>query len=358
MTAQNVLVIHLGSTNSRSFLFNLVNEEVKLVSFYEMLTTDDKDLIIESLKSHHKGQFEETILINNERCEQEAFAGAVKLVSTDCDVLAIDLGSKKTLVGEGSFGRVKFQKYDLGVGESIAQVLKDGQTDDIARFLTSPWKFTDIENHLGQISLYPGVVPATPDYLELVQSMARVILNNQQPQQFSKVFLTGAVFGKAPKVGQALLTFLDGAGQEGTFQVFVDKNLIFTALGALSSANYELRITNYEFFNLGSVFVLSHQHSDGTVIASLDLDLGLDEKLEVEVKAGEILRVPFSEKSLGQVKLGLRSGVEIVGNKQSLKIEGGSLGFIIDARGRPLPRLPVNEEGRAKLKKWRESLEC
>ncbi|MBM4401706.1 MAG: hypothetical protein FJ044_00480 [Candidatus Cloacimonetes bacterium] len=361
MTARNVLVIHLGATNSRSFLFNVTNDRVELISSQEILTIDDKDLVIESLKSKHKGEFGESIVIDNDRAEQEAFLAAVKLTSGDCDCLAIDLGSKKTYVGEGSFGRVKFQKYELGVGERVMEVLKDGSTDGIARFLSSPWKFADIENHLGQISLYPGIVPATADYLELTQSAARAVLANQQStingQQFTKVFLSGAVFGKAPELGQALLTFLDGLEPEGAFQVFIDQKLLFIALGALASTTNHQLPTTYQFTNLGSVFVLSHQHPEGVTIASLDLDLGLDEKLEVEVKSGEILRMPFSEESFGVVKLGLRSGVEVAGGKQKLKVEGGTLGLVIDARGRPLPKIPLNEEGRQKLKHWREGLE-
>lgn len=369
MTARNVLVIHLGATNSRSFLFNL-SSEIKLTSSHEILTTDDKELAAESLKSKHKGEFEEVILINNERIEQEAFLATVKLFSGDCDSLAIDLGSKKTLVGEGSFGRVRFQKYELGAGERAVEVLKGGGADDIARFLTSPWKFTDIENHLGQISLYPGIVPATADYLELIQAAARGALKSCQPsavsRQLSRVFLTGAVFGKAPKFGQALLTFLDGVEPEGAFQIFVDKNLMFIAVGALTLTNYHppaggpitIRQLADHFTNLGSVLVLSHQYTNGTTIASLDLDLGLDEKLELEVKSGEILRIPFSQGASGQVNLGLCSGVTVSGSEQNLKIEGGSLGFIVDARGRPLPKLPVSDEGRQKLKKWREELEC
>lgn len=418
MNSKNILVILVGATYSRSFLFYFSQQEIKLISMNETFSTEEPDLIIESLKSKFKGQFDELIVSQD---KEGPFQEALQQFSGTGNVKAVDIGSSETLLGSASFGKVKVTKLEWGVGRGGRQILLGlDKTTKLASWLANFWKLADIENLVAHQSIYPGVIPVTNEHMELNLGLAREVLRelvkrgerpevstvkeptlSHSEEHFNEsegesrvstgilptFILSGAVLGRSPHAGQALLSFLDGAGLEGFFQVFLDRNLLFSALGALAGRGFALPLAQsmlssdlsyfnrsqspvspfgegggvltkeLGFENLGTVIVLSHQYREGKMVAELILDLGLDENLEVQVQSGELVRVPFEENSTGDVILSLKGRVKIVGlSEPKIKVEGGRLGLIIDGRGRPLSRPSVNEEGRQKLKQWMETL--
>ena len=84
--------------------------------------------------------------------------------------------------------------------------------------------------------------------------------------------------------------------------------------------------------------------------AKIAFDLGGE--LEVEVKYGslEMLPLPLGEKA--RLELKLRRGIRMGRNGGTIEVDGGAVGLVIDARGRPL-RLPADPEAcRQQVQQW------
>jgi hypothetical protein len=115
------------------------------------------------------------------------------------------------------------------------------------------------------------------------------------------------------------------------------------------------------FLNLGTVIAPYGNARLGTPILRMRITRQNGEKTTRDIKYGTLSVLPTS---IGeQVTLHLRPlhgfdiGMGGPGKAGKVSAVGGSLGIIIDARGRPLRFSPDPEKNRKRAKKWITSLE-
>jgi hypothetical protein len=158
-----------------------------------------------------------------------------------------------------------------------------------------------------------------------------------------------------------MLTLLDGLQPVGITTLVLDQNGLTAALGAAGTINPLLPVQVLEsgaFVNLGTVISPMSEAPFGTPILRARLEYENKNEVKVEVKHGTLHMLPLARgesahlylEALGPTNLGMaRPG-------RGVKVVGGVLGAVIDARGRPL-RLPEDETRRQELlKKWQWTL--
>lgn len=311
----------------------------------EKRSTLPTETLTEVISQEFKSQFREKVVLKENK---DSFGNALARLSASGVLLAVEVGAAKSYLGVASFGRVEtVVAKSVGVGGGVDELFSHTDVEKVLNWLSrerlSP---KELCNYWGTKGLYPQVLPPNKQYQHAELALAReiLILLGQEAassvtissrQRFTpQLILSGSVLA-GDSTGAALHALLDGLNLSGIWNVWLDRQNILQSLGA--TAEGALPKEELGFKNLGTVMILEHRREKGTYLGNLSLDLGLEEQQEIELISGEILRVPFNEKTSGKMELEVLPSVKLAGDAEA-RLVGGSLGIIVDARSRPLPR--------------------
>ena len=310
-----------------------------------------------------------------------AFGRMIRFLSRLYDptkgVLGIDVNVAATTVTAGFGGELVTGVYpELGMGRGLPAILKLTTLQKITRWLTLNLSEDDVRDYIYYKSAHPASIPATNEELALEQAILRETLrlsirkvitgfpaNATGPQMgllpwFEPILARGSVFTNAPSFGRAMLSILDGLQPTGVTTILLDQSNLAAALGAAAAVNPQLvvQVLETNMQNLGAVISPVGNARPGTPILRLEatLENGDTQKLEVKYGTMEVLSVP-----LGQaISLRLQPlhrfdiGMGGPGRGGRLRVIGGILGVIIDARGRPISLHADPERRRTLFGKW------
>jgi hypothetical protein len=138
----------------------------------------------------------------------------------------------------------------------------------------------------------------------------------------------------------------------------VDGLGIAPALGALASLNADAAASVIErdaFITLGTVIVPVAANRDGLVSMKVQLRPANAGEVSLEVDHGSLEVVPLASGQKAALQVQGTNAIELgQGRKGTFKgdVEGGALGLIIDARGRPIPLPTDPDKRREKVQQW------
>ena len=294
-------------------------------------------------------------------------------------VLSVDVGGASTTIVAARAGQVQLHvRSDLGAALSARGVLQARGVEAITRWLPFEVKPGEIETVITEQELYPASVPQESRELLIQQAIAREALRAALasaragwPAELSgpypsllpylePVIGSGSILGRAPRPGQAALMLLDAVEPIGVTTLALDTCGLMPALGACALAQ---PLATVQALGAGGLVTL------GTVIAPVgrarmgETILGLRIKyqnggdLEVEVTAGSLEVLPLPPGQKATLKLEPRRNIDVGrggpgkgGGK--VEVQGGLVGLVVDARGRPL--LLPSEAGkrRERVQQW------
>lgn len=304
------------------------------------------------------------------------------------NVLGVDIGGATTDVFS-VFGGVynRTVSANLGMSYSICNVLKESGTENIARWLPFEIDPYEVRNRMRNKMIRPTTIPHTYEDLLIEQavsrealrlafahhkSLARGLTGSQQQRDIGEIFEqkgsgqtlikmmdlnmiigSGGVLSHAPNRAQSALMMLDAYQPEGVTMITVDSIFMMPHLGVLSEHFYEAARQVFEYDCIVKC---------GHCIAPIGTCKG--HETAVTVRAGSIQEtVPYG--SIKVIPLGRGEFLDATiepgrgfdvgagkGKPLSVRLEGGTVGIMIDARGRPLA-LPSDGPTRiAKLREW------
>jgi hypothetical protein len=288
------------------------------------------------------------------------------------NVTAVDVGASTTSVmmgGErGEF--IPMVNPGVGVGPSIGAILQQVGAWRVARWLP----FTVSEEELRQYAMnrmmHPQVVPTSLRDLQIAQAFAReaIILTMEagahaKSEQFSAdlVLATGGVLAHAPKYGQAMLLLLDALQPRGVTSMVLDRTMLISQLGAVATvapvAAVQVNENDAVLHRLGTCVVPFGNLPPGQVALKVDVEYSNGRKVSADVMSGSIEVIPLqvNEQALlslypsQTVDVGLGPGERA---RAAEEIDGGLVGLVIDARGRPLVLAQDDAERQARLLQW------
>jgi len=307
------------------------------------------------------------------------------------NILGVDIGGATTdvfSVFSGIYNRTV--SANLGMSYSICNVLKEAGIDNIARWLPFEIDTAEVRNRLRNKMIRPTTIPHTYEDLLIEQAVAREALRlafehhkslarglkgQQQQRDVGQIFNqggsgetlvkmmnlnmiigSGGVLSHAPRRAESALMMLDAYQPEGITDITVDSIFMMPHLGVLSEHLYEAA---REVFEHDCIVPC------GPCIAPVGA--GKEGEICVTVRGSGINEgVPYG--SLKVIPLGRGETAELVlepgrpfdlgegrGKTVTAKVNGGIVGIMIDARGRPRD-LSLATPGRvAKLRQYLEA---
>lgn len=288
------------------------------------------------------------------------------------NVTAVDVGASTTSVmmgGErGEF--IPMVHAGIGVGPNIGAILQQVGPQRVARWLP----FTITEEELRQYAMnrmmHPQVVPTSLRDLQIAQAFAReaILLTletgaHAQSGQFSAdlILATGGLLAHSPKYGQAMLLLLDALQPRGVTSMVLDRTMLISQLGAVATvapvAAVQVNENDAVMHRLGTCVVPFGSLPPGQSALKVEVEYSNGRKVSIDVVSGSIEVVPLqvNEQALlslypaPTVDVGLGPGERA---RAAEEIDGGLVGLVIDARGRPLTLAQDDAERQARLLQW------
>lgn len=317
-----------------------------------------------------------------------AFGRVVRYLSKAYDsakgVLGIDAGAAATVVSAGFAGKLVHGVYpDYGLGSGLANLLEECSLSDITRWMHLPVAADDVRQYIYNKSLFPASLPVSQDELLIEQALARQLIYlavrktaRAFPQKllrygpellpwFEPIIASGSVLTRAPNVAQALLMILDAIQPTGVTTVGLDQNHLIPSLGAASAVNPVLAVQVLEantLLNLGIVISPVGEARPGTPVLRLRLSSegGVDTTLDIKQGTIEVIQLPLGKSAQLQIQPLHRFDVGMGGPGRGgkLRVVGGAMGVVVDARGRPLKHAEDPARRQEQLAKWRWMMGC
>jgi hypothetical protein len=169
----------------------------------------------------------------------------------------------------------------------------------------------------------------------------------------------GGVLSRAPRPGYAALALLDSLQPTGITTLVLDPHSLTPALGAAAAVLPMVTVHVLEsgsFVSLGTVVSPLGGGRAGRPVARVKLEREGAAALEGEIRLGQLVVLPLGPGEVGRLTLRPERGFDVgfggPGKAGALKVTGGAVGLMIDARGRPLT-LPKDAGRRRELnQKW------
>ncbi len=308
-------------------------------------------------------------------------------------VIGVDIGGATTdvfSVFQGVFNRTV--SANLGMSYSISNVLVEAGIENIMRWIPFEIEESDLINRIRNKMIRPTSIPQTLDELMIEQAIAREALRLafehhktmavglkgvQQERTISDAFEqtmtgqtlinmmelnlligSGGVLSHAPRRVQSALMMIDAFQPEGVTMLTVDSIFMMPHLGVLATVHEKAAMEVFDkdcLVRLGTCIAPKGVGKEGQHCVTVKMD-----GEEIKVNFGEIKRIPLERGEIKEVEIIPAKGFDVgegKGKKTVAKIEGGTVGLIIDCRGRPL-QIPEDRKKRIeKLKEWFTALD-
>jgi uncharacterized protein (TIGR01319 family) len=304
------------------------------------------------------------------------------------NILGVDIGGATTdvfSVFDGNYTRTV--SANLGMSYSICNVMLEAGLANIRRWLPFDLEDYEIRNRLRNKMIRPTTIPQTYHDLLLEQAVAREALRlafahhkqlarglkgiQQQRtigealeqaetgrtlvdmMRLDMIVGSGGVLSHAPRRAQAALMMMDAYQPEGVTMLAVDSIFMMPQLGVLSTVHPEAAAQVFDrdcLIRLGSCIAPVGQGKEGEPCLTIEYN-GKSETFKV----GEIRVLPMGVGETMEAVLKPTRGFDVgagKGRSREVRLEGGVVGIIVDARGRPL-QLPSDDVlRRRKLIEW------
>jgi uncharacterized protein (TIGR01319 family) len=359
-----------------------------------------QDLFLEHVMAHAPGYGNLVSWTDAEIMPTPAAVGAIMQTIAErenINVVGVDIGGATTDVFSvfgGQFNRTV--SANLGMSYSISNVYAEAGPDYILRWVPDPAVGTGLANRVRNKMIRPTSIPQTLADLQLEQAVAREALRLafeqhkslatglkgvQQERTISDTFdqrLSGAsivdmmsldllvgsggVLSHAPRRSQAAMMLIDAFQPEGVTQLAVDSIFMMPQLGVLAGIHPDAATQVFHrdcLIRLGTCIACTGAPKPGRTALTVRLTRAGAEEL-VEVPGGEIRCVPLAEGESADVEIRPARGLDIGagrGRAEKMRLQGGVVGLILDARGRPIQIPEEPDERAAAVQQWLSALE-
>jgi hypothetical protein len=300
-----------------------------------------------------------------------------KLYESNRGLLSVNLGASAATIAAGFNGDLTLGVYpQFGLGENLGGILQHTEIEQIMRWMPLDISSNSLREYLFQKSLYPSAIPATPEEHAILQAVARQALYlavrtaqkgfpaGARPAQedlmpkLDLILAGGGAVADSASLGQSLLLLLDAIQPVGITPFLLDQNNLLALLGAAAARHHFLPVQVIEsgaFIGMGTVIsvVASANVGDRVLRAKLTYEDGTEARADVKFGGLEIIPLPSGQSArltlapLRRADAGLGPG-----RSGTITVNGGALGIVLDARGRPLS-LPADAVRRRELmKRW------
>ena len=295
--------------------------------------------------------------------------------------VGVDIGGATTdvfSVFDGPEGTPVFNRTvsaNLGMSYSISNVCAEAGMENVLRWVGRSMDERELRNRVKNKMIRPTTIPQTQEALEFEQAVAREALRlaYKQHKEFattlkgvqqqrtvgdtfsqdrsgqtivdnmrlSLLVASGGVLSHAPQMEQTAMMLLDAFEPEGVTELAKDSIFMMPHLGVLASVHPRAALEVFEkdcLIYLGTAVAPKGIAKAGKFCLRYELK-GSGLREQGELSWGELIKFPLGSGQEVDGILEPASGVD-VGNGPGRRLEttlrGGTVGIILDGRGRPL----------------------
>lgn len=293
-------------------------------------------------------------------------------------VLGVDLGASQTTIAAGFGGDLRLHvRTDLGLGSSVTGVLRHGSAADIGRWLPVQMSEPRIRDYVFNKAIHPGTLPTQMEELHLEYAIAREVLRmtlasaradwpagwdlraGETLPPMEPIVISGGALSRAPRPGYAALAVLDALQPVGVASLILDPHSLTPALGAaagvLPLATVQA-LDSGSFVSLGTIVAPVGHGRPGRPVLRLRLEREGGETTEGVIRYGQLNVLPLRQGEFAKLTLRPERGFDVglggPGRAGAVRVSGGAVGVILDARGRPLDLTRDGGRWRDLVQKW------
>ena len=318
------------------------------------------------------------------------------------NVVGVDIGGATTDVfsvfdqpdGSPVFNRTV--SANLGMSYSISNVVAEAGLENVLRWVHLEMDPRELRNRVKNKMIRPTTIPQTLEALVFEQAVAREALRLaylqhrefattlkgvQQQRTVGDTFsqqgsgrsvvdnmrldllvASGGVLSHAPRAAQTAAMLIDAFEPEGITELAKDSIFMMPHLGVLASVHPQAALEVFEkdcLVTLGTCIAAKGRGKMGGPCFRYRID-GPSLNETGDLACGEVRRFPLSDGETARVVLEPARGFDVgAGPKKPVEqeVKGGTVGLVLDARGRPLTVPSDPNERRTAMRRFCETLE-
>lgn len=291
-------------------------------------------------------------------------------------VLAVDVGASSTaLAGATAGGELLPAEHPAaGVGPGAGAVLRNRGARNVLRWVSVPATEEELREYVLMRMLRRTALPTSPRQLEFEHALAReaIALALRAPgsrlvglHPLDVLLGSGGVLTTAPHPAMAALILLDALQPKGITSLVLDGAQLAATLGGVAgldaAAAGEVAVRDAVVPPLATVISVEGEAAPGEPALRVEMEYSDGSRHVEDVMAGSLVRLPLPPGARAVLDLRPAPGVDIgLGPGRQARatdpVDGGPLGLIVDARGRPLALPGDDGERRRLLAEWRRTL--
>ncbi len=310
----------------------------------------------------------------------DAFGRVVRYLSQvydpDKGVLGIDVGASHVTVAAAFDGVLNNKVHsDLGLGISLPGLLRYASVADVSRWLPTEVPDSEVRDYIFNKAIYPGTIPAELTDLHIEYALLRELVraglslsrsdwavgaSSELMPPLEPIIATGGAIARAPRPGYAALALLDAVQPRGITTLVLDPYNLVPAVGAAAGLLPMITVQVLEsgsFVSLGTVVSPVGRGREGKPVLRIRIEPESGgEPIEGIVRYGQLVLLPLRQGEHARMTLRPEKGFDVGfggrGKAGALRVAGGALGVIFDARGRPLELSKDPAHRRELNQKW------
>jgi len=316
------------------------------------------------------------------------------------NVLGVGLGGATTNVYSIYRGKyLATLSANLGMSYSIYNVLREIEAGRITRWLPFRVEEEALCNSIHNKATHPTTIPQTIEDLLIEHAVAREAIRlglqehmtlasplrgavsetgligagftaSEAPASYIDmkevdwICGTGGLLSHAPRRAQSALILIDSFQPEGVTKLAQDSIFMMPHLGVISTVHPDAALEIFErdcLVRLGTCVTFAGAMDEDREAGRLEGELPGGEPFDADIRGGAMMRIPLDPGDRATLRIEPRKGVDVgkePGRRLETVVEGGEVGIIIDARGRPLEPPGDEEERIGRLLDWLQALEA
>jgi len=316
------------------------------------------------------------------------------------NVLGVGLGGATTNVYSIYDGRyLATLSANLGMSYSIYNVLREVGASSIMRWLPFKVEENILCNSIHNKAVHPTTIPQTLEDLLMEHAVAREAIRlglqahmeltnplrgavsetgligsgfraSEAPESYIDmkgvdwICGTGGLLSHAPRMAQSALILIDSFQPEGVTKLALDSVFMMPHLGVLSTVHPDAALEVFErdcLIRLGTCVTFGGSIKEEWEAGKVEGELPGGKSFDVDIQGGAMMRIPLRPGDRAMLKIEPRRGLDVgrgPGRRLEVVVEGGAVGIIIDARGRPLVPPGDGTERIERLLNWLQALEA
>ena len=294
-------------------------------------------------------------------------------------LLGLDVGGTTTHVG-AAHGTIYQWATAAAVGTSQGadRLARLVGPERLLRWLPIPLPSPDAQSYIQNAHLRPHSIPQTMEDLVLGHAMLREAVGIAMAQMrrlywdaaangiapsFDLIAARGGFLTHTPQDGLIAMALLDAIQPVGLAQVVTDWAAAWPQLGAVAAvaplaAAQVLRQDGFR--TLGTIVAPAGAGRPGEIAMHLRIEREDGGAIDMDIPAGTVRRVPLAPRQRARIQVHPSRAYDIGLGRRGVggqaEVMGGSLGIVIDARGRPLRLAEGLDECRRHNQLWLRNL--